>query len=70
MSVAGKIEKGKSNAAMKPGSDLAKYSRRPLRQRLAVLMALEIPHQQDKKENDHEHENAEVLAGSIITAPS
>lgn len=44
------------------------YSRRPLRQGLGVLMALEIPHQQDQKENHNEHENAKVVPGSIRTA--
>ena len=32
-------------------------------------MALEIPHQQDKEENDSEHENGKVMAGGIRAAP-
>lgn len=43
--------------------------RRPLWQRLPVLMALEIPHQQDQEENDSEHENGKVMPGGIRAAP-
>jgi len=31
-------------------------------------MAFEIPHQQDKEEDDRQHENAKVMAGGIGTA--
>ena len=31
-------------------------------------MAFEIPHQQDKEENDRQHENAKVMTGGIRTA--
>jgi hypothetical protein len=60
VSVAGANEKGKS--------ELMKDSWRPLRQRLSVLMAFEIPHQHYEEQNDHEHKNAEVVAGGIGTA--
>jgi hypothetical protein len=60
VSVAGANEKGKS--------ELMKDSWRPLRQRLSVLMALEIPHQHYEEENDHEHENTEVVACGSGTA--
>lgn len=31
-------------------------------------MPLEIPEEQDEKENDYEHENAEVVSRSIRTS--
>jgi len=46
-----------------------KHSRGPLRQGLGTLMALEIPKQQDQKENHDKHENAEVVPCSIRTTP-
>jgi hypothetical protein len=47
VSVAGVNEKGKS--------ELMKDSRWPLRQGLGILMAFEIPHQQNQEENDCQH---------------
>jgi hypothetical protein len=40
-----------------------------LRQWLGILVALEIPHEQDKEENDSEHKNAEVVASGSGAAP-
>jgi hypothetical protein len=44
------------------------YSGRSLRQRLRVLMAFEVPHEQYKKYNHRNHTNTEAVAGSIRTA--
>jgi hypothetical protein len=40
-----------------------------LRQGLGILVALEIPHQQDKEEYDSEHKDAEVVASGSGAAP-
>jgi len=46
VSLAGGIEKGKFDASVQlDNSNRVEYSRRPLRQRLRVLMAFEVPHE-------------------------
>ena len=55
-------------AIKKKGKSRMKKTRRPLRQGLGVLVALEVPQQQYEEENDCEHQNAEVVPGCIGAA--
>jgi hypothetical protein len=69
VSLAGGIEKGKFDANVQlDNSARVEYSGRSLRQRLRVLMAFEVPHEQYKKYNHRNHTNTEAVAGSIRTA--
>lgn len=75
MSVAGRKKKGKSPQfkwapIQRQNQDTARMqnSRRPLWQRLGILVGLEIPHQQDKKKHHSEHADAKVMAGGIRAA--